>query len=239
LVPGARLLTRDDNGLAAIDKPAGALSHPNEPGDEYRAVVRARYDHERECFEWTPADGGARRLWLLNRLDSATSGVLLVAADEALAATIKEQFARRRVHKIYNALVFGFPKVPVAVWRDMLAVRKAGGQVRTRTGGTVPATTQFKLVRPLRGSLSLSLVRLDPLTGRSHQLRVQCAKHGLPIVGDQTYGDFRLNREFARATGVKRMFLHSLDTSFTYEFAGRPAAFHATAPLPPEFTVAY
>jgi 23S rRNA-/tRNA-specific pseudouridylate synthase len=118
-------------------------------------------------------------------------------------------------------------------------VRKSGGQIRVATRGNVPAATQFKLVRPLRGSLSLSLVRLDPLTGRSHQLRVQCAKHGLPIVGDQTYGDFRLNREFARATGVKRMFLHSLDTSFTYEVEGRTTSFRATSSLPPEFTVAY
>ena len=81
-------------------------------------------------------------------------------------------------------------------------------------------------------------MQLDPKTGRSHQLRVQCARRGLPIVGDQTYGDFRLNREFARHTGLKRLFLHSLSTSINYELAGRDFSFSASAPLPGEFSAA-
>jgi 23S rRNA pseudouridine955/2504/2580 synthase len=54
-------------------------------------------------------------------------------------------------------------------------------------------------------------------------------------VGDQTYGDFRLNREFAKATGCRRLFLHSLETRFSYELNRRTHAFAATAPLPDEF----
>jgi len=80
------------------------------------------------------------------------------------------------------------------------------------------------------------LLRLEPLTGRSHQLRVQCAKRALPIVGDQTYGDFSRNREFARLAGTRRLFLHSLETAFDYEFRGRRHAFAARAPLPEEFS---
>lgn len=240
LAAGARVLTRDENGLAAIDKPAGVLSHPNEPYDAPRSLLKAGYDPERECFEWTAeAGGGPRRLWLLNRLDSATSGVILVAASEALAQAVKEQFARKQVRKVYLALVFGVPTVGVALWRDLLAVKKTGGQIRTQARGNVPAVTQFKLVKHVRGSFSVSLVRLDPRTGRSHQLRVQCVKRGLPIVGDQTYGDFGLNREFAGTTGCKRMFLHSHDTSFAYEWAGRQWSFRASAPLPPEFIAIY
>jgi 23S rRNA-/tRNA-specific pseudouridylate synthase len=64
---------------------------------------------------------------------------------------------------------------------------------------------------------------------------VQCAKRHLPIVGDQTYGDFRRNREFAKASGEKRLFLHSLETAFTYAWAGRTHAFAAHAALPAEF----
>ena len=69
----------------------------------------------------------------------------------------------------------------------------------------------------------------------SHQLRVQCAKRGLPIVGDQTYGDFGRNREFAKRTGAKRLFLHSTETAFDYDFRGRRQTFSAAAPLPAEF----
>jgi 23S rRNA-/tRNA-specific pseudouridylate synthase len=81
----------------------------------------------------------------------------------------------------------------------------------------------------------VSLIRLEPRTGRSHQLRVQCARRGLPIVGDQTYGDFARNREWAKKTGFKRLFLHSLETRIDYDFAGRTRAFAAKAPVPPEF----
>lgn len=92
------------------------------------------------------------------------------------------------------------------------------------------------LVRTFPGS-GLSLLRLEPHTGRSHQLRVQCARRRLPIVGDQTYGDFARNREFARRTGLKRLFLHSLATSFTYDWQGRACSFAAEAPLPADFTL--
>ena len=79
------------------------------------------------------------------------------------------------------------------------------------------------------------LEKLEPHTGRSHQLRVQCAKRGLPIVGDRTYGNFAANREFVKGGGARRMFLHSLEIGFDYAFRGRECAFSACAPLPPEF----
>jgi 23S rRNA-/tRNA-specific pseudouridylate synthase len=66
-------------------------------------------------------------------------------------------------------------------------------------------------------------------------LRVQCAKRHLPIVGDQTYGDFGRNRELAKRTGEKRLFLHSLETRFSYVWKERTHSFSARAPLPPEF----
>ena len=124
-------------------------------------------------------------------------------------------------------------------WRDLLAVKKARGQVRTATIGNVPAETRFQLVKHTQKAFSTALIRLEPRTGRSHQLRVQCAKRRLPIIGDQTYGDFPLNRSFAKANKTKRLFLHSLETSFTYEFAGKKFAFKASAPLPQEFTLGY
>jgi 23S rRNA-/tRNA-specific pseudouridylate synthase len=97
----------------------------------------------------------------------------------------------------------------------------------------------FQLIKHTQKTFSTSLVKLEPRTGRSHQLRVQCAKRQLPIIGDQTYGNFALNREFAKLHQTKRLFLHSLETSFTYEFAGKNHAFKATAPLPREFLSGY
>ena len=234
--PGVTRVALDGNGLAALDKPEGVLSHPNGPRDVDRSLVRAAYDTGEECFEWAGPDGRPRRLWLINRLDSATSGLILAASDGDLAREVRAQFQRRRVRKVYQALVFGKPRQTSEDWRDRLEVRKQGGVIRTSAGaGSLPAQSRMTLVRTSASTPRLSLIRLEPQTGRSHQLRVQCAKRGLPIVGDRTYGNFGANREFARAGGPKRMFLHSFETSFDYDYAGRTHPFAATAALPAEF----
>jgi len=236
---GVTVLNRDANGLAAFNKPAGILSHPNMRSEEGRSLLTCRYDEEAQCFIWD-AEGGERRLWLLNRLDGATSGVILVAGTAELARVVREQFAKKKIRKLYQALVFGKPSERMQMWRDLLAVQKKGGQVRVNAMvGNIPSVTQAVFVQHQQAKFSTSLLRLEPHTGRSHQLRVQCAKRGLPIVGDQTYGDFQLNREFAKVAGTKRLFLHSLETTFGYEFAGKEHYFKASAPLPPEFTRKY
>lgn len=233
---GVRRVAVDKNGLAALDKPEGVLSHPNTPKDEARSLVRSSYNKESECFEWTGPGGVVQRLWLINRLDSATSGLILAATEGGLAREVRAQFQRRQVRKTYQALVFGVPRKPVEEWRDILSVDKRGGQIRTAAGGgNLPAESRMTLVRSATGPRRLSLIKLEPRTGRSHQLRVQCAKRGLPIVGDRTYGDFRANREYVRSGGPKRMFLHSLSIAFDYEWGARLSAFSAEAPLPPEF----
>lgn len=234
-----RLLNKDENGLAAFDKPAGVLSHPNDSPDEPRSLLTCRYDKNTQCFEWKNSEGATRKLWLLNRLDSATSGVILTATNEKLAQIIREHFAKKQVRKAYNALVFGHPHTKKEVWRDLLAINKKSGLIRAATVGNIPSETQFEVVKHRQKNFSTTLIRLEPRTGRSHQLRVQCAKRHLPIIGDQTYGDFGLNREFAKATKSKRLFLHSLETAFTYEFNGKNIAFKASAPLPPDFEALY
>lgn len=228
------VLTVDENGLAALAKPAGVLSHPNDAADAPRSLLQASYATEGEYYHWT-GPAGERRLWLLNRLDSATSGVILMCADAELAEVMKLHFRQKRVRKVYNALVFGRPQSSVQIWRDRLAVQRQAGHIRTSAQGHIPAESRMTLLRARGGH---ALLRLEPITGRSHQLRVQCAKRGLPIVGDATYGDFARNRDFARRTKHKRMFLHSLETSFDYEFRGRHCHFSAKAPLPVEFDTA-
>ncbi len=247
------LLAVDGNGLAAFSKPAGVLSHPNRISEQPRSLLTVPYVEEGEYYQWPGADekssaesasnkgaaksGGApRRLWLLNRLDSATSGVILAASSQQLADEIRAMFQKRHVRKVYNALVFGLPSESKQIWRDRLAVQKRGAQIRTATNTGIPSESHMRVLAQKRTGVPVALIQLEPKTGRSHQLRVQCAQRHLPIVGDATYGDFRANREFAKLTGEKRLFLHSLETSFTYSFGGREHSFAANAPLPPEFT---
>ncbi|HEY3754724.1 MAG TPA: RNA pseudouridine synthase [Opitutaceae bacterium] len=235
LGPGVAVISRDENGLAALNKPAGVLSIPNGPSDEARSLIRGRYVERGEYFEW---EGG--KLWLLNRLDSVTSGVILAAASAELAEVIRTQFKKREVEKTYQALVFGRPANRNEVWKDRIAVNKGGGKIRAGEGN-IPAESAMKLVRTWsqnRGLPNLALLQLEPHTGRSHQLRVQCARRRLPIVGDQTYGDFAMNRLFAKTTKTKRLMLHSLSTRVEYEFAGKTWQFRAEAALPAEFELA-
>jgi 23S rRNA-/tRNA-specific pseudouridylate synthase len=74
-----------------------------------------------------------------------------------------------------------------------------------------------------------------PVTGRTHQLRVQCSKHGHPIVGDRTYGKFSFNREIKTETGVKRLLLHSTETTLRYAYRGKAREFRAESPMPDAF----
>lgn len=231
---GVALIKHDANGLAALSKIAGVLSHPNTPKDRPRSLLDAIYDKGGEFFAWRDAGGNERRLWLLNRLDSATSGVVLVAADESIAHQVKELFARHAVTKLYNALVFGRPRAASETWRDRIGVERRGTHVRA-AAGQVPAQSEMRVLEATGGRQAIALLELEPLTGRTHQLRVQCAKRHLPIVGDATYGDFKRNREFAKATGLKRLFLHSIETGLEYTRGGRRFEFSAEAPLPEEF----
>ena len=235
LGPGVELLTEDSNGLAALSKPEGVLSQPTDGKANGRNLIRAAYDEAEECYHWASTSGVPQKLWLLNRLDSATSGVILVATQRELAVEIRAQFKRKQVRKVYQAVVFGVPRQPQEVWRDMLSIQKKAGQIRTSASGNIPCESRMSVVRLGRTSPRVALIRLEPRTGRSHQLRVQCAKRMLPIVGDQTYGDFEANRQFAKAHDTKRLFLHSTETTFSYEYRGRTVSFAAKAPLPPGF----
>ncbi len=238
---GVTVLRHDPSGLAALAKPAGVLSHPNQNSENPRALLTAEYSIDGEHWTWPGegTDSAPRRLWLLNRLDSATSGVILVAASEELAKAIRLLFRQKHVHKVYQALVFGTPSRPHEIWQDRLATERRGGRVRTDRGGNIPASSAMTLVRQARQpKTGLSLIQLEPRTGRSHQLRVQCAERHLPIVGDANYGDFKLNKAYAKATGEKRLFLHSLSTDFDYPWADKTHHFAAIAPLPEAFTTA-
>ena len=233
---GVRVAARDGNGLAALVKPAGLLSHPNGPKDRGRSLLAAAYDDRGECYHWS-GGGRERRVYLLNRLDSVTSGLVLCAEDPAVAEAVRALFANGLVDKTYLALVFGVMRPPRQVWKDRLGVRKGGGKLRASAGEGVFAETAARLLRSFPARVPVSLLELKPRTGRTHQLRVQCGDRNLPIIGDQTYGKFSWNREHVRGGGAKRLHLHSAEVSLTYEYRGKRHRFEASASLPPEFNI--
>ncbi len=237
-INGVRLAAEDPFGLIAVDKPAGTLSHPNRAGAIGKALLRAPYDFERQAYRLPIAEEsdsvGEDGSWvyLLNRLDSATSGILLLATEEATRDAVLRAFADKRVEKVYEALVFGVVRKRSDVWRDRLSKSKSEGGVRASVGGGLTAETRLVAARQIPGIPAMSALRLMPVTGRTHQLRIQCAKRGTPIVGDRTYGDFAKNKRIAKERNVKRLCLHCAETRLEYERDGRTRRFAATSKIP-------
>lgn len=236
---GVRLIGSHPVGILALEKPAGVMSHPNEdePGDIERSLLRAPYDAQRECFQ-IDRDGAPSEIFLLHRLDSATSGVILLATNAQVAEAVHRRFQSHDVEKIYHAICRcrGQPGMH-GMWVNMMEVahRKKKGPVYAQDGRAVQARTQYKWMRSDTYGMELSLLELTPFTGRTHQLRYQCMKNRMPIVGDRVYGDFNFNRKVRSATGHKRLFLHASRIHINFPFGGEVIRFTAESPMPPEF----
>ncbi|NDV62476.1 RNA pseudouridine synthase [Puniceicoccales bacterium CK1056] len=234
LHPACSLLKADPSGLLAVEKATGVLSHPNKKDDRASSLLAVSYDQDSEAY----IDGG-KRWYLLNRLDGPTSGVVLLAEDPELAGLVKEAFAQHRIEKAYVAIVKGIPARKHDTWRDYLVTRKRGSALRTETARGKPnAMLEMELQQRGAGPPARAMVLLKPSTGKTHQLRVQCASRHLPIIGDATYGDFRFNREFKHRTGENRLFLHSWKTRLQVDFRGHTLKFSVESPIPKAFPLA-
>lgn len=263
LSPGVRIIAEDLNGLFAVEKSVGILSHPNNSSNCTNSLFRnCAYDGNRECFVVPDSE---EKFFLLNRLDSATSGVMLLANNEKVAVAVKDLFRRRNsVQKTYIAVCFGLKHHPArktTIWEDEVTVSKSNEVTRTSQSGgggsgkRVLARTTATVVNHVR-SEALTVVQLSPLTGYSHQLRYQCSVRGLPIVGDKIYGNFVHNKQFFHRQDLlkannspspdlkavttspaitNRLFLHSHKIALQYSIDGiEQPSFHATSPIPTE-----
>ena len=230
-----RILEANQDGLIALEKPAGLLSHPNEPEDATRSLLTTEYNYDEEYFFWKDDAGVECRAWLVNRLDSPTSGVILLALSYDLNLTVKQVFATNRATKVYHALVRHAPKGNAGTWNDILSKDIFNGSKVIKRGKRVKAKVSFQVMKRPMGGFPVSLLKLNPVTGRTHQLRVQCSKHGHPIVGDRNYGHFGFNKEIVLETAEKGMMLHSSETSLTYAHKGKVRYFRAKSALPPRF----
>lgn len=235
LTDGVNVLASNEDGLVALEKPIGVLSHPNSEQDTKRSLLEAEYDYDNEVFTWEDAAGETRSAWLINRLDSPTSGVILLGLNLEISQLIKQCFATHKVHKTYYALVKRAPSRPAGAWNDVLKKDLKNGQRLIKQAQMIPAKTRYQVMKSPVGGFPVCLIKLMPLTGRTHQLRVQCQKHGHPIVGDRTYGSFSFNREVAHETDERRMMLHSGETVVNYAYKGKIREFKAVSAMPEAF----
>lgn len=238
LSSGCSVIKFDDCGLIAINKKAGRATHPNDNSSRNAKppMLRARYNLRDEYYSWEDENGEKRRLYLINRLDSPTSGVVLGADNPEVANLAKLAFKEKTVQKTYMAICVG--RVGYAdKWIDSLSLRSKDGHLRSFASkdGNI-AITHCKFLKEDLNKAKLSLVELNPITGLTHQLRVQCAKRKFPILGDATYGDFAFNKRIRSASKINRLFLHCSKTELTINHNGKDIHFVAEAPLPESFS---
>lgn len=230
----------EDQWLILINKPSGALSHPNpnEPSNA-RCAFEGSYNRDERRFS-TPLGP----IWLIHRLDQETSGVLLAAKSKEISLECRQLFEDGKVKKIYQALMAGRLVPPVGIWRDCIEKRQLEGMVRSSVlPGKAPNAELHYKVRPSTGILpqilpeavtarKLSFVEVELITGRTHQIRIQGASRKNPIAGDRIYGDFELNRHLRQFLGLKRLFLHAARLEFSHPMGG--GSLKIESPLPKE-----
>ena len=218
----------------AIEKASGVLTHPNSASTKQRTLLSAHYDMDEEKYSWKNDAGINEFAYLVHRLDSPTSGIILVCLNQSISLQLKQAFFAQKVNKTYLAIVRQPSSFNNTVWRDKLYEVREKGKLRMKWGTKgKPAITEVSLANIPVSSHRLAMLILRPRTGRTHQLRVQCAKRGMPIVGDRTYGDFSLNRKVEQKTKVSRLCLHACEISYELQLdGGQKKSFFYESPIP-------
>jgi 23S rRNA-/tRNA-specific pseudouridylate synthase len=226
------VLNHNKHGIVALEKPEGVLSHPNSNSEKKPAILKAPYNFDGEYYFWKDEQGNEQKAWLLNRLDSPTSGVILLGLNRTIKDAVRLAFEQHTIKKIYYAIVKGCPKVAVGQWNQKLKQSNYTSKYRV---AAKHAKTFFKVASTSSKNPKMSCLSLEPVTGRTHQLRIHCSDNRLPIIGDQTYGDFKLNRQIKESFGINRLCLHSESTTIAYQYNGRQHEFQAKSELPEIF----
>ncbi|HVE88664.1 MAG TPA: RluA family pseudouridine synthase [Burkholderiaceae bacterium] len=223
-VPGPAMppILFEDEHLMAVDKPAGLAAHGGS-GIAFGLIERVRAARLHQPF-----------LELAHRLDRETSGILLLAKSRRALLGLHEDLREGRVQKRYSVLVRGdwvndrqHVRLPLTKYINRHGERRVSVDDEGMESHTV-----FSLLKRYR---AFSLLEADLKTGRTHQIRVHLSHLGFPIVGDDKYGDFELNKRIARGVDtprLARMFLHAGATDFKHPVTSRVMALEA--PLPNE-----
>jgi 23S rRNA pseudouridine1911/1915/1917 synthase len=207
----------EDDDLLVIDKPAGLVVHPA-PGHPSGTLVNAL------LARWRTFKGlkGDLRPGIVHRLDKDTSGLMMVARSDAAMLKLATQIKQRRIRKEYLALVEGRLEPPQGRIEAPVGRHPTERRQMAVVRGGRDATSHYEVERYLAG---YTLVRVRPVTGRTHQIRVHLAFTGHPVAGDRLYA----HRPIA---GLPRQFLHATRLGFYQPTSG--AWIELDSPLPPD-----
>jgi len=211
----------EDEYLAVISKPAGLVVHPA-PGHPDGTLVNALL----YSMEDLPGVGGVVRPGIIHRLDRDTSGLMVVAKNDEALARLQDMVKKRELKRIYLALVHGVPATRFGTI-DAPIGRDPGNRKRmaVRAQGSREARTHFEVLRQCGEA---SLLQVELITGRTHQIRVHMAYISHPVVGDPEYG---VHGNLEKKLGLERQFLHACRISFTHPITGLEMTFEDALPV--------
>ena len=214
----------EDDCLLAIDKPAGVAVHGGS-GVSFGVIEQLRMARPQVRF-----------LELVHRLDRETSGILLIAKKRSALKNIQDQFRERETGKTYLALVVGqWPSRLKVLDKSLHKYLQPDGERRVKVVARdhPDAMPSLTLVKVDRNGVGFTLLEVTLKTGRTHQIRVHLAAEGMPIAGDEKYGNFELNKSLQRSGAevpLRRMFLHAWRLQFKHPASGERIQLLANLP---------
>lgn len=206
----------EDAHLLVLNKPAGLLCVPGR-GPDKQDCLSARAQ-----VQWPGA-------LVVHRLDMATSGIVLMARSPEVQRQLSLAFEQRRVHKTYEAVVDGTPDAPLQQWHDLHAPIAADWErrpLRVIAAEGKPSHTRWQRMDSWsQARQPVSRLQLEPITGRTHQLRLHLQHLGHPILGDALYAPPAITQ------AAPRLLLHACALALEHPITGQSMQWHSASPF--------
>ena len=207
----------EDQDIILINKPAGLPVHG---GSGYKLGLIEIFRQLRPNMPYVE---------LAHRLDKDTSGVIILAKTRKALQELHKLFQNGGIDKRYLTLVSGEWKGGERHIQNELVKRSGTLEKMQVADGGEGGKRAESIFNPRKHFDGCTLMEVKLLTGRMHQIRTQLANMKMPVLGDERYGDFPLNRHYKKTIGLKRLFLHSFYIDFSLEFSGQ--RYHLEIPL--------
>lgn len=211
----------EDADIIVVNKPRGMVVHPA-VGNWSGTLVNALMYH---CGDSLSGINGEHRPGIVHRIDKDTSGLLVVAKNDAAHQSLAAQIAAHTAYRGYEAIVVGSPRLDEGTVDKPIARHKTDRKKMAIVEGGRPAVTHYSVIKRYRGYTHMAF-QLE--TGRTHQIRVHMASIGHPIIGDPVYG---LKKD--RFSNIGGQCLHAAHLTLTHPKTGEKMCF--SAPLPQYF----